>query len=82
MAAIHLTIQTILKPGDSILTQGNLYGGTTELFNKVFGPQNINIEIIDFGALDNLEQSISNLKVQPVILLKHLRILTYNVLTS
>ncbi|MBK9221396.1 MAG: aminotransferase class I/II-fold pyridoxal phosphate-dependent enzyme [Saprospiraceae bacterium] len=70
MAAIHLTIQTILKPGDSILTQGNLYGGTTELFNKVFGPQNINIEIIDFGALDNLEQSISNLKVQPVIFIE------------
>ncbi|MGB5031495.1 MAG: PLP-dependent transferase, partial [Saprospiraceae bacterium] len=28
-SAVHLVIQSLLKPGDVIITQGNLYGGTT-----------------------------------------------------
>ena len=55
MAAINLTLQTLLSPGDKIITQGNLYGGTTELFLKVFGKQQIETIISDFKNLDELE---------------------------
>lgn len=35
MSAIHTLISSILESGDSVLTQWDLYGGTTELFKKV-----------------------------------------------
>jgi methionine-gamma-lyase len=37
MSAISTLMMGILKAGDKLLTQGNLYGGTTELFVKVLG---------------------------------------------
>ncbi len=55
MAAINLTIQTLLNPGDRIITQGNLYGGTTELFLKIFGKQQIETIISDFSNLEELQ---------------------------
>lgn len=55
MAAINLTIQTLLNPGDRIITQGNLYGGTTELFLKIFGKQQIETIISDFTNLEELQ---------------------------
>ena len=35
MSAISTLMLSTLKQGDKVLTQSNLYGGTTELFNKV-----------------------------------------------
>ena len=49
-SAVHLVIQSLLKPGDVIITQGNLYGGTTELFKKVFGQSKIDIQFVDFSS--------------------------------
>jgi methionine-gamma-lyase len=37
MSAISSLIMGLCESGDKILTQGNLYGGTTELFGKVLG---------------------------------------------
>lgn len=53
MSAISTLLLALLKPGDKILTQGNLYGGTTELFRKVLEPLNIGITLAglaDSGA--------------------------------
>lgn len=36
MSAISSIMMGLCQSGDKILTQGNLYGGTTELFGKVF----------------------------------------------
>ena len=36
MAAISTLFASILQQGDTVLTQGSIYGGTTELINKVF----------------------------------------------
>ncbi|MEM9548237.1 MAG: aminotransferase class I/II-fold pyridoxal phosphate-dependent enzyme [Bacteroidota bacterium] len=44
MSAISTLMLGTLKSGDKVLTQGNLYGGTTELFIKVLG--NVGIEPI------------------------------------
>ena len=41
MAAISTLLMGVLKTGDKVLTQGNLYGGTTELFNKILQPLGI-----------------------------------------
>jgi methionine-gamma-lyase len=35
MAAIHVLLLSLLPRGGKVLTQANLYGGTTELFDKV-----------------------------------------------
>ncbi len=41
MSAISTLAMSLLQPGDRILTQGNLYGGTTELFKKILQPYGI-----------------------------------------
>ncbi len=50
MSAISTLMLGTLKQGDKVLTQGNLYGGTTELFIKVLG--NIGIEPIFINLKD------------------------------
>ena len=50
MSAISTLMLGTLKQGDKILTQGNLYGGTTELFIKLLG--NIGIEPIFINLKD------------------------------
>lgn len=60
MAAIYTVIQSLLQQGDTIFTQGNLYGGTTEQFNKIFSKHGIKTEIIDLTDLGLLDQLISN----------------------
>ncbi len=64
MAAISTLCLALLKPGDSILTQGNLYGGTTELFSQVLDPLKIGIQFTDLKDLGGLEQ---RLKMDPSI---------------
>ncbi len=53
MSAISTLMMGILNQGDKILTQGNLYGGTTEFFLKTLG--RLGIETI-FTDLQNLEK--------------------------
>lgn len=55
MAAIHCLITTHLKPGEKILTQGNLYGGTTEQFKKVFGSIGVELVLTDLNDLSTVE---------------------------
>lgn len=64
MSAIYTVVQALLKTGDRILTQGNLYGGTTELFLKVFGRQGIDCIFENFSNLDKVEEI---LKANPII---------------
>ncbi len=49
MAAVHVVLQSILKPGNRLVTQGNLYGGTAELIRKIFVRQGISCDFIDFN---------------------------------
>lgn len=53
MSAIHTLLLGLLKKGDKVLTQGNLYGGTTELLNGIFSQ--LGIETI-FCNLRNIEE--------------------------
>jgi len=64
MAAISTLVMGCLKSGDKLLTQGNLYGGTTELFLKIFAPLGIEIILMDLG---NPEKVADTLKSDPAI---------------
>lgn len=66
MSAISTLVLGTLKHGDKILTQANLYGGTTELFIKVLG--NVGIEPIfvnlkDKGAVEEKLDSDASIKM-------------------
>jgi methionine-gamma-lyase len=54
-AAVSTLMMGLLKSGDKILTQGNLYGGTTELFVKVLEPFGIQTIMTDLHDLDQVE---------------------------
>ncbi|MCH2084391.1 MAG: aminotransferase class I/II-fold pyridoxal phosphate-dependent enzyme [Saprospiraceae bacterium] len=60
MAAISTLMFSALAPGDKVLTQGNLYGGTTDLLLKILGPLNIQTDIINLQDLDVVEEKLKN----------------------
>lgn len=57
-AAVSSMVMGLLKAGDKILTQGNLYGGTTELFTKIFQPLGIETILMDLHDLGQVENTI------------------------
>lgn len=69
MAAIQILTLSLLKSGDKILTQGNLYGGTTELFQKVLAP--LGIEAI-YTDLTEAETARHYFETDPSIRLLYL----------
>ncbi len=60
MSAILTLILAVLKPGDKILTQGNLYGGTTEQFKKIIGKHGIEPIFIDLKDQDLINQKLAS----------------------
>ncbi|MGA1582793.1 MAG: trans-sulfuration enzyme family protein [Saprospiraceae bacterium] len=64
MSAISTLICGLLKQGDRILTQGNLYGGTTELFVKILS--NFGITPV-FADLRDADAIIATIQKNPEI---------------
>lgn len=60
MAAIHILLSGLLKPGQKILTQPDLYGGTTELIDKIFKPLNILPIYQDLRKLEEVENTLKS----------------------
>lgn len=58
MSAISTLFLGLLEKGDVILTQGNLYGGTTELLKSVIDPLGIESEFIALQDLEAVEQAL------------------------
>jgi len=58
MSAISTLLMSCLKPGDKVLTQGNIYGGTTELFTKVFTNYQIETILTDLTDEEKVEELI------------------------
>ncbi len=58
MAAISTLLYAILNAGDAILTQANIYGGTTELFNKVMSRHGLTPVFSRFDDLSEIEHCI------------------------
>ena len=55
MAAIAVLMTSLLRSGEKILTQGNLYGGTTELFTKTLAQLGIQTIMTDLKDLEQVE---------------------------
>lgn len=60
MSAISTLMSGILNVGDKILTQGNLYGGTTELFVKVLGRFGIETIFTNLQDTNSIEDMLKN----------------------
>ncbi len=58
MAAISTLMLAMLEQGDCVLSQGNLYGGTTELLNTVLQPLGIAARYIQLQDLDAVEAAL------------------------
>lgn len=66
MAAISTLAMALLKNGDKILTQGNLYGGTTELFVQIvsrFGVETIFADLRDLEGVETLLKAHPEIKL-------------------
>lgn len=48
MSAISTLCLGLMQPGDALLTQPNLYGGTNELFQKIIHPLGFKVYMTDF----------------------------------
>lgn len=60
MSAISTLMMATLEKGDKILSQGNLYGGTTELFAKIFSSFGIELIMMDLHDLEKVEDSLKS----------------------
>lgn len=69
MSAISTLMLSLLKPGDQILTQSNLYGGTTELFQKLLAPLGIQSH---FADLSDPQRAEDLLRANPSIRVMYL----------
>ncbi len=58
MSAISSLLLSCLKAGDKVLTQGNIYGGTTELFTKIFSNYNIETILTDLTDIEQVDDLI------------------------
>jgi methionine-gamma-lyase len=62
MSAISTLLLGLLKKGDKVLTQGNLYGGTTELLKGIFKDLGIETIFCDFRQLKHVEEILATEK--------------------
>ena len=69
MSAIHVLVAGLLKSGDKLLTQPNVYGGTTELMQQIVKGWGIDIV---YGDLSNAESVDITLRNDPMIKLVYL----------
>ncbi len=64
MSAISTLVMGVLSKGDKILSQGNLYGGTTELFVKILQRFGVDLVLTNLNDLAGVEAAI---KADPAI---------------
>ena len=58
MGAINTLFMSVLKSGDKILAQENLYGGTSELLNKILSQQGVQPLLMDLKNLQHVEERV------------------------
>ena len=58
LSAISTLAMSLLKPGDTVLTQNDLYGGTTEIMNKILVKYGVHVIYTDLQDLDKVEDTL------------------------
>ncbi len=65
MAALSALFQSVLKPGDALLAQGNIYGTSVDYFNHYGKEYGIEVVYADFGNTKKVEEILrQNKKVK------------------
>ncbi len=59
MSAIHVLLTALLRPGDAILTQANLYGGTTELLRLMARQAGIDVIYANLADPHDVETALA-----------------------
>lgn len=59
MSAISTLLLGLLKSGDKVLSQGNLYGGTTELLTAILQPLGVETIFTDLKDLNRVEDLLN-----------------------
>ena len=62
MGAISALFLANLKPGDKVIVQGNLYGGTNELLYKILTPLGIEPVVVDLKMVNLVDQVCASIK--------------------
>lgn len=60
MGAISTLLLALLRPGDAILTQADLYGGTAALMRDILGPLGIEYRTADLRDLQGVERELQS----------------------
>ncbi|WP_339120665.1 aminotransferase class I/II-fold pyridoxal phosphate-dependent enzyme [Fusobacterium nucleatum] len=58
MGAITTTLMTILKPGDHVVCNRNIYGETFDVFTKLMPKFGISADLVDFDGIENCKKAI------------------------
>ncbi|WP_338993980.1 aminotransferase class I/II-fold pyridoxal phosphate-dependent enzyme [Fusobacterium animalis] len=58
MGAITTTLMTILKPGDHVVCNRNIYGETFNVFTKLMPKFGISADLVDFDDIENCKKAI------------------------
>ncbi|MFB0516057.1 MAG: PLP-dependent aspartate aminotransferase family protein, partial [Candidatus Neomarinimicrobiota bacterium] len=58
MAAISTLLFTLLRPGETLITHGSLYGGTTELIENLLPEMDIHHVLVRIDGPEQLEEAI------------------------
>ena len=51
-------ISQLLNPGDHIVCEKDLYGGSLRIFEKILKPKGISVDAVDLSSLDNLKKAL------------------------
>lgn len=58
MGAITTTLMTILKPGDHVICNRNIYGETFDVFTKLMPKFGVNADLVDFDDIENCKKAV------------------------
>lgn len=70
MSALSITLSALTQPGDLILTQPALYGGSISVMDQYFHTKQISVEYIDLLDLAQVEEKIKSAKQKVVLLIE------------
>ncbi|MBA7594814.1 L-methionine gamma-lyase [subsurface metagenome] len=70
MAAISTLLFTLLRPGDTVITHGSLYGGTTKLIEKLLPEIEISHVLVHMNEHEKLAAAIKQVKSPGLIYLE------------
>lgn len=66
MGAISTLFYSVLEQGDTILTQGDLYGGTTELIQNQLNRFGVKFIVVDFDDKDEVQRIIKENEIKMI----------------